>query len=527
MGAAVSSGHRANDICSYTNDAPLKISPAPSFCGNQSDNHIAKKPRLSLSRTLDYLCSSNKSASRLSKYPQTKSQLKREVHAPYRASKFGSAFNSNRAERNLQSGAGEGVSRASMGNVCRRKIYEVARDTIWQSVRILNKEPECDELDISDDLSIEVIENLEERHEDGSVVNSDHMLQDANGLKVSSQKIDGKILENGIIPASSSEVTHLTKVEYAEKVLKSLSLTPDQHMYGMPPHKKLFESATRYNPKLIRLQSDIQLQETRLESIRSLCLEKKLNEEEVEAVDSAHLREPFVPLEEEDEEVVAKAFSNFNRRKVLIAHESSNIEITGGLLQCLRPGAWLNDEVINLYLELLKERERRDPQKFLNCHFFNTFFYKKLIGGRSGYDYKAVKRWTTQRKLGYGLIECEKIFVPIHKEVHWCLAVINKKEKKFQYLDSLGGIDSQVFKVLARYIVDEVKDKSGQEIDVSSWDREFVTELPEQENGYDCGVFMIKYIDFFSRGMGLNFSQEHMPYFRLRTAKEILQLRAD
>lgn len=35
-------------------------------------------------------------------------------------------------------------------------------------------------------------------------------------------------------------------------------------------------------------------------------------------------------------------------------------------------------QVINLYLELLKEREKRDPQKFLKCHFFNTFFYKKV-----------------------------------------------------------------------------------------------------------------------------------------------------
>ncbi|KAL8148151.1 hypothetical protein AgCh_005485 [Apium graveolens] len=72
----------------------------------------------------------------------------------------------------------------------------------------------------------------------------------------------------------------------------------------------------------------------------------------------------------------------------------------------------------------------------------------QLIGGGSGYDYKSVRRWTTQRKLGYSLIECEKIFVPIHKEAHWCLAVINRKDEKFQYLDSLKGWDRQVMKVL-------------------------------------------------------------------------------
>lgn len=36
----------------------------------------------------------------------------------------------------------------------------------------------------------------------------------------------------------------------------------------------------------------------------------------------------------------------------------------------------------------------------------------------------------------------------------------------------------------ARYFVDEVKDKTGKDIDVSSWEKEFVEDLPEQENGF-------------------------------------------
>ncbi|KAK3418823.1 hypothetical protein EUGRSUZ_H03388, partial [Eucalyptus grandis] len=193
--------------------------------------------------------------------------------------------------------------------------------------------------------------------------------------------------------------------------------------------------------------------------------------------------EPFIPLTDEEEAEVQRALSG-NRRRVLVNHEDSGIEITGETLLCLRPGARLNDE----------EREKRDPQKFLKCHFFNTFFYKKLISGRSGYDYKAVRRWTTQKKLGYILIDCDKgkalphftnffIFVPIHQEIHRCLAIINKKDEKFQYLDSLGGRDSRVLNALARYIVDEVKDKCGKVIDVSSREQEYVSDLPAQENG--------------------------------------------
>ncbi|CAM0881220.1 unnamed protein product [Alopecurus aequalis] len=234
--------------------------------------------------------------------------------------------------------------------------------------------------------------------------------------------------------------------------------------------------------------------------------------------------EPFVPLTDEDEDRVRHALGGRKRRETLLVHDASNIVITREILQCLNDKDWLNDEVINLYLELLKERELREPSNFVKCHFFNTFFYKKLVNG--GYDYKAVRRWTTKRKLGYNLIDCDKIFVPIHKEVHWCLAVINIRDTKFQYLDSLGSMDMKALKILARYLMDEVKDKSGKQIDVLSWKQEGVQNLPLQENGWDCGMFMLKYIDFYSRDMDLIFGQKHMPYFRRRTAKEILDLRA-
>ncbi|KAI3883880.1 hypothetical protein MKX03_017343 [Papaver bracteatum] len=224
--------------------------------------------------------------------------------------------------------------------------------------------------------------------------------------------------------------------------------------------------------------------------------------------------EPFVPLTEVEESQVSLAFAKFNRQKILVTHQKSNIEITGQILQCLKPGGWLNDEVINVYFGLLKEREERKPKKFLKCHFFNTFFYTKLISARDGYDFKSVRRWTTERKIGYRLLECDKIFVPIHKQMHWCLAVINKKDQKFQYLDSLQGMDHQVLKDLARYYMDEVKDKSGEDINTNSWTLEYAYDIPHQVNRSDCGMFMIKYADFYSRGLGLCFSQvglRHVP----------------
>ncbi|CAM0907395.1 unnamed protein product [Alopecurus aequalis] len=238
------------------------------------------------------------------------------------------------------------------------------------------------------------------------------------------------------------------------------------------------------------------------------------------------LYELFKPLTHEEENEVNGFLYGSGHSKDSVVHERSNIEITREKLGCLRPRGWLNDEVINLYLELLKERAEREPTRFLKCHFFNTFFYKKLACGKTGYDYQSVRRWTTRNKLGYELVDCDKIFIPIHRDLHWCLAVINMKEKTFHYLDSLGGMDYDAVRILARYIMDELKEKSNVDIDFSSW-LEVPVSLPMQYNGWDCGMFMLKFIDFYSRGLRLSFSQEHMEYFRKRTAKEILRLKAE
>ncbi|KAJ0233051.1 Ubiquitin-like-specific protease ESD4 [Hirschfeldia incana] len=413
---------------------------------------------------------SSSTVSRISRYPDSKAPLRREIHAPSRA--------------NLRYGfpRPKPIDHSSL-NEAKRRAFDALRffSKDREVIDLGDEEKEA----VCEDSSIEVVDCDDEEEEE----------------------------EKDVEPPSSSSML------YSMSLVSQGKTTTDDDASSLEAYKKLLESAERRNPKLEALEFEILFNETKLSQLRQS--RPKPVEKPLKVPD-----EPFIPLTEEEEAEVYRAFSGKNRRKVLVTHANSNIDITGEVLQCLTPSAWLNDEVINVYLELLKERETREPKKYLKCHFFNTFFYKKLVSD-SGYNYKAVRRWTTQRKLGYALIDCDMIFVPIHRGVHWTLAVINNRDRKFLYLDSLNGVDSKILNALAKYLCDEAKEKSGKDIDVSSWDMEFVEDLPQQQNGYDCGMFMLKYIDFFSRGLGLYFSQEHMPYFRLRTAKEILRLSAD
>ncbi|OVA14890.1 Peptidase C48 [Macleaya cordata] len=510
MGALTINRKRGNDFLSLNSFSSPCYSPGSS---SGTDLQVSKKPRVSFmqnsqDKPVDPVQKHN-TVSRVLRYPEPTRRFVREVHAPCRKPRFSLSSNLVRETRTHE-----------MGNFLSRQLEQAKSFALESFQHSGNAKAKRSKDVISDDSSVEELEILEDGIEvEGRSVISEQRSLENSGDKYLQEKYAN--FANNNFGATSSLASDLAKqkpkVDETGKMLETLSVNREVEDMGVPPHKRMYESAERRNSKLGSLAFEIALLSKKLSFFSR---PSKKPEEDV-------LGELFTPLTEEEKAEVDLALSYSKRRKVLVAHENSNIEITGEMLQCLTPGAWLNDEVINVYLELLKEREKREPKKFLKCHFFNTFFYKKLIGGRVGYDFKAVKRWTTQRKLGYGLIECDKIFVPIHKEIHWCLAVINKKEQKFQYLDSLRGIDSQVLKVLARYFMEEVKDKSSKDIDISSWKHEYVEDLPEQENGWDCGMFMIKYADFYSRGLGLCFNQEHMPYFRRRTAKEILRLKAE
>lgn len=47
----------------------------------------------------------------------------------------------------------------------------------------------------------------------------------------------------------------------------------------------------------------------------------------------------------------------------------------------------------------------------------------------------------------------QQILIPIHQDVHWCLAVVDVRTKQLQYLDSLQGRDKNVLPALVSPIL--------------------------------------------------------------------------
>ncbi|PWA53242.1 SBP-like protein [Artemisia annua] len=137
----------------------------------------------------------------------------------------------------------------------------------------------------------------------------------------------------------------------------------------------------------------------------------------------------------------------------------------------------------------------------------NFFFLQEGGSTSTGYDYESVKRWTAQKKLGDGLDECDK-------------------DKKFQYLDSLGGTDKKVLRALPAV--------SSMWENTCNSKHSVATVKAEKYGGHDVLTHSqsVQFPNLVSMPPTLSFnrnisSKDDTPYFRKRTAKEIFRLRAN
>ncbi|KAK9826046.1 hypothetical protein WJX74_007714 [Apatococcus lobatus] len=218
--------------------------------------------------------------------------------------------------------------------------------------------------------------------------------------------------------------------------------------------------------------------------------------------------------------------------EILVTH--ANIDMTRRHIACLHSLTWLNDEVINMYMALLQEREVRGREvgRRPTCHFFNSFWLPALVGpNHDQYNYPKVSRWTSLKKLRRSaqtaecVLDLERLIVPVHLGMHWTCAVIDLEHRQIRYYDSMAGHEERLMEALRRWVSDEYKDKKNQEVDTSGWPIRHMTdeeEIPQQFNGSDCGVFALEFAERQSRNAAMDFQQRDMDVLRKRVVIDLL-----
>ena len=166
--------------------------------------------------------------------------------------------------------------------------------------------------------------------------------------------------------------------------------------------------------------------------------------------------------------------------------------------------AWLNDEVVNAYMQLAVEHgqartghRRGQAPKY---HAFSSFFYKNLADRGP----ESVKRWAGRAKLGgTELLKADTIFIPVNRSLHWTLLVVSPTRRTIEYFDSLSGAHAASSALPARtqaathpstnihtdLALAWLRNELGADFVEWEWTIRVRYDGPQQENYSDCGVF--------------------------------------
>lgn len=166
------------------------------------------------------------------------------------------------------------------------------------------------------------------------------------------------------------------------------------------------------------------------------------------------------------------------------------ISVTKSDMERLEPEGELNDTLIDFYCTYLST-EVQDNEFF----FCTTFLTKAVLSG----DRDKVARLT--RSLG-GVGSKSFVVMPINLLAHWTVAIVCLKADVFAdistpcilFFDSLGGTEIG-FDPIRRWLADMTS--ATHNCGAATMPVRVVGHLPRQENGTDCGVFVLQYIECF------------------------------
>jgi sentrin-specific protease 1 len=114
------------------------------------------------------------------------------------------------------------------------------------------------------------------------------------------------------------------------------------------------------------------------------------------------------------------------------------------------------------------------------------------------------------------------LLMPVCINNHWALVAVNHQRPSIAYLDSMGN-SGRKEAVLVRDFLRHIAQHLGKSVNVDQYKIESrMRGLPQQTNGYDCGVFMLVFADCLVRGVRMTFTQQDILSYRARILFELL-----
>ena len=239
----------------------------------------------------------------------------------------------------------------------------------------------------------------------------------------------------------------------------------------------------------------------------------------------------------------------YNNAQTMIQHSTENHvhdsispfyenHLLVGHIQLLDKFAWINDEVVNGYMMLLKKYDTLKSQEdrsrtqtlFMSSHFIG------ILLGSTGemYDYQRAKRWTKSRTKDVNIFSFLQIFLPINiSNTHWAFAIVNIKDitrPPVQYFDSYFSPHSVTQNIwtqgITRWLNDEHARLFGAPFPNRRTQIASRCTIPQQSNTWDCGIFSLTTAEYIIRGCSeeqFDYSQKAMQFIRTKIAINLLR----
>lgn len=88
------------------------------------------------------------------------------------------------------------------------------------------------------------------------------------------------------------------------------------------------------------------------------------------------------------------------------------------------------------------------------------------------------------------MIDNDLLLIPIHLGNHWALCAVDFRLKKVAYIDSLLRPNSNVTSVILNFLAEVHLFETESVLSADEWSESVQTDAPQQNNGFDCGVYL-------------------------------------
>ncbi|KAI0121418.1 cysteine proteinase [Hypoxylon sp. NC0597] len=186
------------------------------------------------------------------------------------------------------------------------------------------------------------------------------------------------------------------------------------------------------------------------------------------------------------------------------------------------PSAWLNDNAIQASLvhlaTFINDTAGISPKKDTpKCVALSSQYWSNFLSDTRNklYSRGLERTWGLKPQNMMGV---DTILIPVNESNHWTLIIIRPSRRTIAYVDSFQSVGTSHLRNAHTWLEKFLGDKYVAE----EWRTEQY-KVPEQTNGYDCGVFVITNSIYLSLGIDpSDYSQEDMPLQRLRIAAMLL-----